>query len=104
MCFCGKLGLIKFCTITYLFPKLYKILVYLEDSRNRKIWETGLDQVGGAPLLHFQVWVCGQRPASEEGVCPHVSPANAFLLQHVRTSWVIWGTHRTQFEKCCLFR
>lgn len=68
--------------------------VYLEDSTEKfgKLW---FGPSWRGPYCNtFQIWVCGLRPTSEEGVCPHVSPANVFLLQHVRTSWVIWGTHR----------
>lgn len=54
-----------------MFPRLYKLLVYLEDSGTERFGKLGLDQVGGAPLLQDFVGSGVQREAClGRGVVP----------------------------------
>lgn len=53
-----------------MFPRRYKLLVYLEDSGQKDLGNSGLGQVGGAPLLQDFVGSGVQPEACRGGGVP----------------------------------
>lgn len=70
MCFCRKFHLIKFHTVTSVFPKLDEVLLKVGGSRNRRLgrcW-AGPRRRGPFTVTLFRLGRAGPRALGGEGV------------------------------------